>query len=122
MPALESAGLGSNQLTSTHSVFNMFDRGLNLLDLQTSFSQYMRQDARSQKWPGALKSLDSLDKKDIQVGHLRHLLPVVPKPFGQEIKSFAKPPPLVMMTMEAAEPQNGGNTLGLDGWFQAFHS
>ncbi|CAK9099813.1 Dynein axonemal heavy chain 6 (Axonemal beta dynein heavy chain 6) (Ciliary dynein heavy chain 6) [Durusdinium trenchii] len=32
----------------------------------------------------ALKSLDSLDKKDIQ-----------------EIKSFAKPPPLVMMTMEA---------------------
>ncbi|CAJ1374899.1 unnamed protein product [Effrenium voratum] len=33
---------------------------------------------------GALKSLDALDKKDIQ-----------------EIKSFAKPPPLVMMTMEA---------------------
>eukprot|EP00930_Biecheleria_cincta_P042962 TRINITY_DN29559_c0_g2_i1.p1 TRINITY_DN29559_c0_g2~~TRINITY_DN29559_c0_g2_i1.p1 ORF type:complete len:4097 (+),score=999.81 TRINITY_DN29559_c0_g2_i1:1152-12293(+) len=32
----------------------------------------------------ALKSLDALDKKDIQ-----------------EIKSFAKPPPLVMMTMEA---------------------
>merc|ERR1719269_536577 len=32
----------------------------------------------------ALKSLDSLDKKDIT-----------------EIKSFAKPPPLVMMTMEA---------------------
>merc|ERR1719281_1434102 len=41
----------------------------------------------------ALKSLDALDKKDIQ-----------------EIKSFPKPPPLVMMTMEAVNLLLGEKT------------
>jgi len=41
----------------------------------------------------ALKSLDALDKKDIQ-----------------EIKSFPKPPPLVMMTMEAVDTLLGEKT------------